>query len=81
MSREWIFDAKCANSDYDLGWWFERDQFPRAKMICNLCIVKEPCLTYAIENDEEYAIWGGMAYTDRCREAARREESKKKGSK
>lgn len=32
-----------------------------AKAICNMCIVRVPCLDYAIANRETIGVWGGMS--------------------
>jgi len=32
-----------------------------AKEFCGRCPIQQQCLTYAVENNELYGIWGGMA--------------------
>lgn len=38
-----------------------------AKEFCNGCPVKVECLLYALENDEEFGIWGGATPDERRR--------------
>ncbi|MER5888626.1 WhiB family transcriptional regulator [Streptomyces sp. NPDC001941] len=37
----------------------------RAKSVCNGCRVRTECLAYALDNGEEYGIWGGMTERER----------------
>jgi WhiB family redox-sensing transcriptional regulator len=37
----------------------------RAKAICNVCPVQEPCAEYALAISEPYGIWGGTSEQDR----------------
>lgn len=36
-----------------------------ARKICGSCAVQSFCLEYALENGEEYGIWGGMTRAQR----------------
>ncbi len=36
-----------------------------AKAICNECVVKEDCLEFAIDNREDFGIWGGTSERER----------------
>lgn len=48
------------------------DDVDRAKAICGRCKVAEPCLTFAITNDERYGIWGGTTAHERAKIKRRR---------
>lgn len=37
----------------------------RARAMCRSCPVSETCLTYALENDERYGVWGGTSGRNR----------------
>lgn len=37
----------------------------RARRICELCPDRLPCLAWALENNQEYGIWGGMTERER----------------
>lgn len=36
-----------------------------AKSICHQCVHEKECLTYALENDEQFGIWGGLDEDER----------------
>jgi WhiB family redox-sensing transcriptional regulator len=36
-----------------------------AKSYCSDCPIAEACLTWAVQNKEEYGIWGGKTPTER----------------
>lgn len=37
----------------------------QAKALCAICVVRDKCLDYAITNEENYGIWGGMNEEER----------------
>ena len=37
----------------------------RAKDICGMCAVREPCLDYAVSIKEPHGIWGGLNEIER----------------
>lgn len=64
----WRDDALCKDSNPKH--WFPTDvgnsaAARLAKMICAQCPVSEPCLQYALDNDQRYGIWGGMSEKER----------------
>lgn len=38
-----------------------------ARSFCNECPVIKDCLTYALQNDERFGIWGGFTAEERKR--------------
>lgn len=70
MSEEsWMSNAACK----DKTEYFFTDHLPVsqsrkldvvAKSICSSCKVRVQCLQYAIKNDEQYGIWGGIKAKD-----------------
>lgn len=34
---------------------------PKAKSFCNFCSVRADCLMYALANDIDFGVWGGMS--------------------
>lgn len=65
LDLSWKTQAVCAQIDPEL--WFpdlER-QGAYAKSICKTCPVQVECLNYAIANEEENGIWGGIDFTIR----------------
>lgn len=63
----WIEHAACRNHDPNLffpadgGWHIAK----QAIAICNECPVRTDCLTYALEENQQYGIWGGTSYKQR----------------
>lgn len=64
--------AVCASVDPEL--WHPDKSFTAlpAKRICwgfrnpdGPCPVREQCLAYALDNDEQYGVWGGMSERQR----------------
>lgn len=58
----------CQEVDPDL--WFpesggENFQYRMAKKFCAPCPVKTECLTLALENNEQFGIWGGLTAKER----------------
>lgn len=42
-----------------------RNAIKRAVAICNLCSVQDVCLMTAVNNGEEFGIWGGFTTKER----------------
>lgn len=69
----WMEDAACT---IDPELWFSLNPFEidEAKKICRHCPVRKQCLTFAVDNDERFGVWGGETSYQR---AARRNRSKR----
>lgn len=67
LVADWRDDAVCATTDPDLFFPDKRDDRAeaQAKKVCKRCPVREQCLEYALENEEEYGIWGMTSPEDR----------------
>ena len=64
---DWQQRALCAQTDPD-GFFPEKGGSTReAKRTCMSCEVKAECLTYALENDERFGVWGGLSENERRR--------------
>jgi WhiB family redox-sensing transcriptional regulator len=63
----WQLLAACKDTHPDLFFLGRggNQDFQQAKQICNTCPVQKPCLDYAIDNQEEYGIWGGLNLHER----------------
>lgn len=71
--EEWSVKAACNNADPEL--FFSADgerassaerRFREAKSrYCVSCLVRVACLSYAIENGEEFGVWGGLDESER----------------
>lgn len=79
---EWMRDGACRNVK-DIDFFPETMTSPdaaRAVALCNSCPVQEKCARYAMVNDIEYGIWGGLSprarreiATSRTRQAREKE--------
>lgn len=62
-------EVSCRESDPDA--WFPDDDTPKAahynavKKMCAACPVQAMCLEYAITNQEQHGVWGGLTARDR----------------
>lgn len=66
----WVDRARCRGLDPEQ--FFERG-LARARpaiQVCQRCPVKEQCLQYALDNDIDFGVWGGL--TERQRRAYQR---------
>lgn len=69
---DWRSLAACHDSDPGLFFPIgttgpAADHIDRATAICGMCSVKEECLQYALETNQEAGVWGGYAEDDRRR--------------
>ena len=78
---EWVEDAACARVDADL-WYPEKGAVsPEAKRICKTrCRVREQCETWALDNHEQYGIWGGLSTPERQRLRKQREATQQEAA-
>jgi WhiB family redox-sensing transcriptional regulator len=77
-------DAAC--KDKDVGMFFVdegpisdvyvRNAISRAVALCNLCPVQDKCLMIAVNNGEEFGIWGGFTSRERRKLFGKKGKSK-----
>jgi WhiB family redox-sensing transcriptional regulator len=64
---KWIEEGRCAEVDPELWFPLKGHSDREAKAICGECEVRQQCLAYAIEADEEHGVWGGLNRAERIR--------------
>ena len=72
-TKLWQLDAECrgpnARTFYPPSRPERRDERDRrerrAKSICAVCVVRDDCLSFAIETKEQHGIWGGLTELER----------------
>jgi len=69
---DWRDTAACRDSEPNLFFPIGStgsavDQIEAAKAICLECSVREECLNYALETNQEAGVWGGYAEDERRR--------------
>lgn len=77
-SFDWQASGACRSADPNL--FFGPQHEPRevkaaretkAKAVCNTCPVREQCLSFALETNEPFGVWGGLNELERRRLARR----------
>lgn len=69
-SIHWQNRAECRGEDPELFFPVGHTgpavfQIEEAKRVCRRCDVREQCLEWALENGQDYGVWGGMSEDDR----------------
>lgn len=67
MTVDWRGSALCAQVDTEIFFLDKGDPPAPAKRICAACPVRVDCLTEALDRNEPYGIWGGLAPRERQR--------------
>ena len=65
VQKVWWDDALCNDGTgglLDLFFSEQIDDIARAKQICELCPVQEPCLEGAMARREPWGVWGGQLF-------------------
>lgn len=62
----WQQQALCRGTE--VRQWFEDKQAVRtaAKAICAQCVVRQPCLEYALADSSITGVWGGTSAIERA---------------
>ena len=68
--REWWKSAACQDADPELFFPVSsvgpsRKDIARAKAVCAACIVRRPCLQFALATHQMYGVWGGTTEEER----------------
>ena len=65
--QAWRLKAACVDKDPNLFYPSSNAsrQTNAAKAFCRGCVCRIDCLNYALENKEEFGIWGGTTYDER----------------
>ena len=86
MNLPWKQKAQCwgKTTSPSTDYWYPDDDDPNrihnikiAKSYCKLCPVMSECLDYALSNDEEYGIWGGMTPRERRKHKRKKDHDDK----
>lgn len=69
---QWRELAACRDSDPNLFFPVGTtgpaiDQIEEAKAVCRACIVREDCLQFSLQTNQEAGVWGGYAEDERRR--------------
>lgn len=64
---EWQTHARCAEVDPEIFFPERGGSSKAARAVCDKCTVKSECLEYALNNKEQFGIWGGTSERERRR--------------
>ena len=70
MNMQWLNQARCLNEDPELFFPVGNtgpavEQIEKAKSVCRECAVTNLCLEYAIKENQDTGVWGGMSEDER----------------
>jgi WhiB family redox-sensing transcriptional regulator len=69
MKQPWHSLAACTGLDPDIFYPASEDDSDAApaKLVCAECVVREPCLEFALAVREKDGVWGGATERERRR--------------
>jgi WhiB family redox-sensing transcriptional regulator len=67
MNASWRQRGACVGLDPDMFYPLSEEEAEEAKSICSTCVVREPCLEYALATREAEGVWGGTTARERRR--------------
>jgi WhiB family redox-sensing transcriptional regulator len=73
---DWQSDAACSDVDPEIFFPERGGSSKAARAVCSQCQVRGQCLEYALNNKEQFGIWGGTSERERRR--LRRERAKRR---
>ena len=70
MDMQWLSEARCLTEDPELFFPVGNtgpavEQIEQAKSVCNQCSVTSLCLEYAIKENKDTGVWGGLSEDER----------------
>ncbi|MCA9332358.1 WhiB family transcriptional regulator [Candidatus Saccharibacteria bacterium] len=65
--NRWEYYANCLGESLESFFPSDARRVEAARKICSMCVVKEECLEYALNNREDHGVWGGMSERQRRR--------------
>lgn len=63
--EEWMDRGLCSQTDPEKFFPDTGEHSTDAKKTCRRCTVRAECLEYALRNDEEWGVWGGLTANER----------------
>lgn len=67
---DWRNEASCKDANPDLFFPIGTTgaavgQVDMARRICGSCLVREPCLEFALASNQDAGVWGGLTEDER----------------
>jgi len=79
-NQQWQDEAACRQIPVELFFPPAEQESEVAKRVCSDCLVREPCLEFALAEGERFGIWGGLTSQERRSVAAKRRKARLAGS-
>ena len=67
MDFAWRRHSACRGLDPEIFYPDDDDQAAAAKVVCDVCSVRETCLEFALQGREKEGVWGGATEKERRR--------------
>ncbi|MEA2828391.1 MAG: WhiB family transcriptional regulator, redox-sensing transcriptional regulator [Actinomycetota bacterium] len=67
MDLSWRSRGACKGLEPDIFYPVADDGAQEAKAVCAQCVVRQPCLEYALNQREHEGVWGGATEKERRR--------------
>ena len=67
MDLPWRRHSACRGLDPEIFYPETDDEAAAAKVVCNVCSVRETCLEFALQGREKEGVWGGATEKERRR--------------
>jgi WhiB family redox-sensing transcriptional regulator len=64
---DWQAYARCTEVDPEIFFPERGGSSKAARAVCSTCPVRAECLEYALNNKEQFGIWGGTSERERRR--------------
>ncbi|MBK5228106.1 MAG: WhiB family transcriptional regulator [Actinobacteria bacterium] len=64
---DWQERARCHEVEPEIFFPERGGSSKAARSVCSQCTVREECLEYALNNKEQFGIWGGTSERERRR--------------
>jgi WhiB family redox-sensing transcriptional regulator len=61
----WMSAGVCAQTDPEAFHPDKSGTVEPAKAVCAVCPVRERCLSYALETNQRFGVWGGTSAQER----------------
>jgi WhiB family redox-sensing transcriptional regulator len=70
MDMQWLNESRCLTEDPELFFPVGNtgpavEQIEQAKAVCRECSVTNSCLEYAIKENQDTGVWGGLSEDER----------------
>ena len=79
-NQQWQDEAACRQIPVELFFPPAEQESEVAKRVCSDCLVREPCLEFALAEGERFGIWGGLTSQERRSVAAKRRKARLAGT-